>query len=233
MIGRINSLQSLGAVDGPGLRYVIFMQGCPLRCSYCHNPETWDYDGGTEYEAKELFDKIVRYKSYFGKKGGVTVTGGEPLLQPKFIKELFMLLKEENINTCIDTSGVCNINELDDLLDYTDLVLLDVKFLTDEEYIKYTGSSIKPVLKFLDLLHEKGIKAWIRHVVAPTINDDEGKIIELKNLCAKYDNIEKIELLPFRKLCLEKYENLNMKFPFENIDELSVERLKQLNDIMN
>lgn len=234
MIGRIQSFQSLGTVDGPGVRNVIFLQGCPLRCVYCHNPETWDITSGYEYEACDIFEKILKYRPYT-KNGGVTVTGGEPLLQIDFIIDLFKLLKNEGIHTAIDTSGFYYEKDrvkLDELLKYTDLIICDLKFTTEEEYKKYTGYSMCKVLEFLDIVNDSDTQVYIRQVVVPNINDTETNIIKLKEICNRYDNIEKIELLPFRKLCLEKYEQLNMEFKLKDTDEMSMYRLLELDEIL-
>lgn len=232
MKGRINSFQSLGTVDGPGVRYVVFMQGCHLRCIYCHNPETWNVGGADEYESDEVVEKILKYKSYI-KNGGVTVTGGEPLLQIDFVTELFRKLKEQNIHTAIDTSGFSNLEKCKDLFQYTDLVICDVKFTSDEEYRKYTGRGIDEVLNFLDIANEMNIPVHVREVIVPNINDTEENIYKLKDLLSKYDNIEKIDLLPFRKLCLEKYEEMNLEFKLKDTDEMSHEKIKELQKILD
>ncbi len=231
MVGKIQSFQSLGTVDGPGVRYVVFMQGCHLRCIYCHNPETWDMAGGTEYTATEVFNQILRYKNYI-KNGGVTVTGGEPLLQIDFVTELFKLLKSEGIHTAIDTSGFSNIDKCDQLFKYTDLVICDVKFTTDEDYIKYTGRGIFEVLTFLDKTLEFNIPLHIREVIVPNINDSEEYILSLKNLLRKYTNIEKVDLLPFRKLCLEKYEDLGLTFKLKDTAEMSKSITSELEKLL-
>lgn len=232
MLGKINSFQSLGAVDGPGIRYVVFTQGCPLRCSYCHNPETWDYDKGEQYEVDEIVQNILKYKSYFAKNGGVTVTGGEPLMQPDFLIELFKKLKEQGIHTCLDTSGICDIEKAKEVLKYTDLVLVDLKFTSEQDYVNYTGGSFKKVIEFTQLTEELDIPIWIRHVVVPTINDDDKSINEFLDIAKKFKNVEKIEILPFRKLCLEKYERLNLEFPFKDIEQLSVQRTEEIESMV-
>lgn len=230
MKGKIHSFQSLGTVDGPGIRYVVFMQGCHLRCVYCHNPDTWDINNSNEYTALEVFEKILKYKSYI-KNGGVTVTGGEPLLQIDFVIELFKLLKNEGIHTALDTSGFSNLAKCDELLSYTDLVICDVKFNTDENYKKYTGRGISEVLDFLDLTKSLNIPVHIRQVIVPNINDTTENVKELKAILSNYPNIVKVEFLPFRKLCLEKYEQMNLDFKLKDTDEMSIERTKELLDI--
>lgn len=220
MVGRISSFQTLGTLDGPGVRFVIFMQGCPLRCVYCHNPETWDIKGGDEYSAQEVFEKIIKYKSYI-KNGGVTVSGGEPLLQIDFITELFKLLKNVGIHTAIDTSGIGigDNKKIEELFKYTDLAICDLKFTNKEDYIKYTGGKLVDVQKFLDLTLENNIPIYIRQVIVPGLNDSQESINRLKEIVSKYTNMIKLELLPFRKLCLEKYENMGIDFPLANIEE--------------
>ncbi len=232
MKGRINSFQSLGTVDGPGVRYVVFMQGCHLRCIYCHNPETWDLNkGGDLYTTEEVLTRILKYKSYI-KNGGVTVTGGEPLLQIDFVIELFKLLKKENIHTAIDTSGFSNLDKCEELFKYTDLVICDVKFTNDEDYKNYTGRSINEVLNFLDLCQKHNVPVNVRQVIVPNINDNEESVLSLKQLLSKYDNIEKVDLLPFRKLCLEKYEQMGLEFKLKDTDEMSHEKIKVLEELL-
>ncbi len=231
MVGKIQSFQSLGTVDGPGVRYVVFMQGCHLRCIYCHNPETWSLDGGDEYTPDEVFEQIKRYKNYI-KKGGVTVTGGEPLLQSEFVTELFKLLKAEGIHTALDTSGFSNGADLTELFKYTDLIICDVKFTSNEDYKKYTGKGIDEVLAFLDKTSEYNIPVHVREVIVPGINDNENYIKSLKELLSKYSNIEKIDLLPFRKLCLEKYEEMGIDFRLKDTEEMSKIRTTELESLL-
>ena len=226
--GKIHSFQSLGTVDGPGVRSVIFMQGCPLRCVCCHNPDTWDFSGGKEMTVGELVDKVLRYKSYYGDLGGVTVSGGEPLLQADFVRELFQRLKQERIGTCLDTSGIILDENVKKLLDHTDIVLLDYKYTNEEDYIKYTKSQMAKPHAFLEYLNEKRINTWLRHVVIPTLNDfDESfeKLAEIKN---EFSCVSKVELLPFRKLCLEKYQALNIDFPLADVPEPSQDHIDSI-----
>lgn len=228
MKGRIHSFQSLGTVDGPGIRNVVFMQGCPLRCACCHNPDTWDFNGGEEIEGDKLIEKIFRFRSYFGSDGGVTVSGGEPLCQAEFLTELFSGLKNAGINTALDTSGCIYNEQVEKLLKYTDLVLLDYKYAHGEDYLRYTKCDIKKVDLFLSELEKKNIPVWIRRVIIPGLNDDESSMLQLKSLREKYTCIKKIELLPFRKLCIEKYQSLGISFPFEDIPEASKEETEKL-----
>ncbi len=232
MIGKIHSIQSLAASDGPGLRFAVFMQGCPLRCGCCHNPDTWDFDGGKEYTAEEIVKKAVRYKDYFGSKGGITVSGGEPLMQAEFVKELFSLCHEEGINTCLDTSG-CIMNEnVKALLSVTDRVLLDIKYTDSELYRKHVGCEMEKALDFLGYLNEQKIPVTLRQVIIPTLNDNEDNIKKLKEIAKKHECVDKTELLPFRKLCQIKYDNLGIKFPFEDIPEPSKELMNELEKLI-
>ena len=231
--GRIHSFQSLGTADGPGVRTVVFMQGCPLRCACCHNPDTWDFNGGTEATTEEIFGKIKRFKNYFGKDGGVTVSGGEPLMQPEFIIELFKLCKANGISTAIDTSGCVLNDKTKELLALTDTVLLDYKYITDELYKNYVGVEKAKTDKFLEYLNSINKKTWIRQVIIKDLNNDKNSVLKLKDLKEKYSCIEKIELLPFRKLCIEKYKNLNIPFPLADTDETTKAEIEELNKLIN
>lgn len=231
MTGRIHSFQSLGTVDGPGVRCVVFMQGCPLRCVCCHNPDTWDLSGGEVVEADELVKKIVRFKSYI-KNGGVTVSGGEPLMQAEFVTELFRKLKTLGIHTALDTSGCVWNGSIDELLKYTDLVLLDYKYADADSYLKYTKCRQSSVDTFLEKLEKRNIPTWIRRVIIPNLNDDEASMLQLKSLAEKYSCIEKTELLPFRKLCMEKYNSMGIPFPLADTPEPTAENMEKLNMIL-
>lgn len=229
--GRIHSFQSLGTVDGPGVRFVVFFQGCPLRCKCCHNPDTWDVSGGDIYTADEVLRKVLRYKDYFGADGGITLSGGEPLLQSEFAFEIFRLCRENGINTCLDTSGCMLTEDVKKLLSQTDRVLLDFKFTTDREYRENTGCSIKSTEEFLVYLNENGIPVTLRQVIIPTVNDNEENILKLRNIIKKYPVIDKTELLPFRKICSSKYENMKIEFPFGSLpeaDAVTIERLYKI-----
>lgn len=228
MTGFIHSFQSLGAADGPGIRFVIFMQGCNLRCGCCHNPDTWECGKGNEFSSKEVFEKVKRYKEYFGKDGGVTVSGGEPLLQADFVSELFMLCKADGINTCLDTSGSIINDDVLLLLDECDRVLLDIKYTDEESYKKYVGCSISKPLEFLDILQKKGIPTWLRQVIIPTLTDNEENIVKLREIAGSHSCVEKVELLPFRKICKSKYDNMGIEFPFEKYNTPDKETIDRL-----
>jgi len=320
-IGYVHSLQSMGAVDGPGIRFCVFLQGCPLRCMYCHNPDTWlvevSENGvetgsvltskvakrrlGTPYTAEELVNKILRYKTYFANGGGVTVSGGEPLMQAEFVTELFTLLHENGVHTCLDTSGNFpeDISELtpipvehddaatgaanletdvlkevvfsdthpdtkaidaskgigtsntfvdtkvikirknstahekyDRLLDVTDLVICDIKFTTEKDYRECTGGSLKKVQYFLDMVTKHSVPLWIRHVVVPGYTDSEEEVGAMAEIARSYPTLEKIELLPFHKLCIPKYEALGIPFRCADIPECSRETIEKLNPLV-
>lgn len=227
--GKIHSFQSLGTVDGPGVRFVVFLQGCNLRCGCCHNPDTWDLLGGTEYTPEQVIERVVRYREYFGKNGGITVSGGEPLLQAEFVYELFKLCRKNGINTCLDTSGSILNDEVKKMLTEVDRVLLDIKYTDDEQYKNFVGCSISAPFEFIDYLNEQKIPVTLRQVIIPTLNADENNVKKLKNIADKYTVVDKIELLPFRKICQTKYDNLNLKFRFENIPEPTPDTMNKLN----
>lgn len=231
--GIIHSVQSLGTVDGPGVRFVAFLSGCPLRCKCCHNPDTWDLTVGTEYAPEELVEKAFRYREYFGNDGGITISGGEPLCQARFCKEVFRLCKEKGINTCLDTSGVYMTDEVKELLEYTDRVLLDIKYTNEEQYKENVGCSIAPPLRFLSYLNEKNIPVTLRQVIIPTINDTAENIFALKSIVRENPCIDKTELLPFRKICQTKYDNMGIVFPFGHLPEPTVQKMAELSSILN
>lgn len=228
MKGYVSSIQSLGTLDGPGLRYVVFLQGCNLRCGCCHNPETWDLGKGKEIDSLELVNKALRYKEYFKDNGGITLSGGEPLLQVEFSKDVFKKAKEVNINTCLDTSGSILNDKVKELLEYTDRVLLDIKYTNNEDYLKYVGCDLDQVLKFLEYLEEKNIQTTLRQVIIPTLNDNFENINKLNEIINKYQCIDKVELLPFKKICQTKYDNLNIEFKFKKFDETSNDLIEKL-----
>lgn len=215
--GRIHSVESMGLVDGPGIRVVVFMQGCALRCLYCHNPDTWDGNTGEELTADELVSKISRFKNYFKSSGGgVTFSGGDPLRQPEFLLEALKLCKNEGIHTCLDTSGV-GLGNYDEILKYTDLVLYDVKHLTEEGYKDITGLPIDETKKFMKACQDAGTKLWIRQVVVPGKTDSMEYMMKLKEYVGSLKNVEKVELLPYHLLGVNKYEGLGLKYRLEGV----------------
>jgi pyruvate formate lyase activating enzyme len=230
--GIVHSLESFGSVDGPGVRFVVFMQGCPLRCHCCHNPDTWDINLGQDYTPEQVLNKIVRFKEYFGENGGVTISGGEPLIQAKFCSELFKLCHKNGINTCLDTSGSVMNDAVIKLLSETDRVLLDIKYVSDEAYRRYVGCSIEKPLAFLEYLNKQNIDTTLRQVNIPTLNDSEEDISALKDIAKRYSCVSKIELLPFRKICQTKYDNMGIPFPLSHIPTPTKEEMAELNAIL-
>lgn len=226
IFGNVHSIESFGTVDGPGIRLVVFLQGCPMRCLYCHNPDTWSYEENKKIFVSEILDKYDRVKEFL-KNGGITVTGGEPLSQIDFVTELFKQAKQKNIHTALDTSGVIfnrnNLGQFDRLLKYTDLVLLDIKHINDEEHKKLTGFSNKNILDFAIYLSEKNIPIWVRHVVVPTITDDEKYLKELGVFLSNIKSLKALDILPYHNMAISKYENLNIDYPLKNISPLTKE----------
>lgn len=232
-IGRIHSIETCGTVDGPGIRFVTFLQGCPLRCQYCHNPDTWDATKGKEYTAKDLVAEIVKYKSYMRySNGGVTFTGGEPLLQADFVKECFALCKENGISTALDTSGFIFHDKAKEVLELTDIVLLDIKNFDPDVFKKVTNVSISNTLSFLDYLREKNIKTWVRYVLVPGLTDNIDSITALAEYLKDYKNVERIELLPFHKMGEYKWEEMNLKYTLTNTEEPTKELVAQVSTIL-
>lgn len=232
MKGKISSFETLGTLDGPGIRFVVFFQGCKLRCKYCHNPETWNINNPSILiSPQELVEKVEKYKNYFGETGGITFSGGEPLLQPEFLLECLKLCKQKNIHTCLDTAGV-GFGDYDEILNYVDLVILDIKAVDESEYLELTGQDVKFFNNFLKTLKQKKSKLWIRQVIVPTINDDEKHILQLKDFVSSLDNVEKIELLPYKTIGVHKYRTLNIPYRLEDVPELSQNKLDYLNSIL-
>ena len=219
MIGKIHSVESFGTVDGPGIRFVVFMQGCTLKCKYCHNRDTWDTHSGTEISVQELVKQILNYKTYIDNSGGgVTVSGGEPLLQAEFVTELFKTLKSIGIHTALDTAGSIPIsNQIKDLLKYTDLVLLDIKHIDNEKCINLTGFSNKNNLEFAKYLSNLKIPVWIRQVLVPGYTDDKFDLQKLKKFLDTLENVEKIELLPYHDLGKFKWKEIGETYELENV----------------
>lgn len=225
---KVHSFQSLGAVDGPGIRFVVFMQGCPYSCPYCHNPDTRPFSGGTEYTVSEIVEKAKRYKTYFGEKGGVTVSGGEPLMQAEFVADLFEELHRNGITTAVDTAGVRVTDAVRRVLRSTDTVLCDIKFPTDELYKKHIGTGIDTVLEFIEECNKTQADVVIRHVVVPDMTDSDENIRQIAALAKKAKRLKKIELLPFRKLCETKYSELGLEFPLADTRECDAETIERL-----
>lgn len=231
MIGRIHSFESFGTVDGPGIRFVVFLQGCPLRCQYCHNPDTWEA-GGKEYTVEEVVAQALRYKNYFGDKGGVTVTGGEPLVQIDFVTELFKALKAKGIHTCVDTSGITfnpesetSVDKHKKLLGVTDLVLLDIKHIDDEACKKLTGQGNAHTLAFAKFLSDNGTPIWIRQVLVPGLTDGEESLARTRAFIDELKTVQKVEVLPYHTMGAVKYEKLGLEYPLQGVAAPSKEKV--------
>lgn len=223
VLGKIHSIETCGTVDGPGIRFVVFFQGCPMRCLYCHNPDSWNFSSENLYSVEEILEQYEGVKEFC--KGGITVTGGEPLVQIDFLTELFRQAKGKNIHTALDTSGILfdknNTNKIDELLKYTDLVLLDIKHIDNEEHIKLTKHSNKNVLEFAQYLSENNIPVWIRHVVVPEITYKEEYLTQLGEFLACLKNIKALDVLPYHDMAKSKYKELGLDYQLENIPQLT------------
>lgn len=230
--GYIHSLESFGSVDGPGVRFVIFTSGCAMRCQFCHNPDTWNMQSGTPYTADELIQKALKYRAYWGSKGGITVSGGEPLLQIDFLTELFKKAKEEGIHTTLDTSGnpftreEPFFNKFRELMQYTDLILLDIKHIDEKQHEILTGQSNTNILELAGYLSEIKKPVWIRHVLVPERNDEDEYLDRLHDFISGLENVERVEVLPYHTLGTYKWKELGLKYPLEGIDPPTKERIK-------
>lgn len=229
MVGFVHSTESFGTVDGPGIRFVVFLQGCPLRCLYCHNPDTWERDKGTEKTADELLEEYNKNRDFY-KRGGITVTGGEPLLQIDFVTELFRKAKQQGIHTCLDTSGAVfnkNSDELiqkfNELIKYTDLVMLDIKHIDPEKHKTITGASNKSVLDFAEYLSDNNVPLWVRHVVIRDYTDDKEDLKRLGRYLAHLSNLKALDVLPYHTMGVSKYEELGISYPLNGVSALSVQ----------
>lgn len=219
-LGRIHSIETCGTVDGPGIRFVVFMQGCPLRCQYCHNPDTWEFAGGDEMTVEALMAEVIKYKSYMRfSGGGITITGGEPLMQIDFVKALIDACKAEGIHTAIDTSGYVFSDKAKQVIEAVDLVLLDIKHSDPDQYKVITGAKLQPTLDFLKYLGDVSKPVWVRYVLVPGLSDQPEAIEHLAELLSMYDNIDKIELLPFHKMGEYKWESLGFDYQLKDVDE--------------
>jgi len=231
MKGRIHSLESFGTVDGPGVRFVVFVQGCPMRCAYCHNPDTWEMNAGTEMEPAYIIEQYERNISFY-KGGGITVTGGEPLMQVDFLIELFTLAKEKNIHTCIDSSGIAYkktstpewLAKLDHLMTLTDLVMLDIKHIDPEKHKELTSQPNDGILAFLAYLDEKKVDVWLRHVVVPTITDDDKYLFELGYFIGQFSNIKALDVLPYHTMGEAKYKKLGIEYKLKGIPAMDKDK---------
>lgn len=229
ILGNIHSIETCGTVDGPGVRFVVFVQGCPLRCQYCHNPDTWDLSENKKMSVAQILKKYEGVKEFC--KGGLTITGGEPLLQIDFVTELFKQAKKQNIHTAIDTSGITfnpeNTDKIDRLMKYTDLVLLDIKHVDDKEHKKLTGHSNQRILEFAKYLSDNNKDMWIRHVVVPELTYNEKYLRALGSQLRNYTNIKALDVLPYHDMAVSKYENLGYKYPLEGVRALTKDEALQ------
>lgn len=237
-IGKVHSLESFGLVDGPGVRFVVFLQGCHMRCKYCHNPETWSTEVGEEWTPQDLFNKVIRYKNYWGKDGGITVSGGEPLLQIDFLIEFFKLAKEKGVHTTVDTSGnpftleEPFISKFNELMEVTDLFMLDIKEIDDEKHKVLTKWTNSNILQMAQYLSDHGKDMWIRHVLVPDLTDDEEGLKELNTFIKSLKTVTRVEILPYHTLGKFKWEKLGIDYPLEGVRTPDAEEVKAAEDIL-
>lgn len=236
--GRIHSVESFGSADGPGVRYIVFLKGCNMRCQYCHNPDTWAKDGGELMTPEEVLKKAFRYKTYWKEKGGITVSGGEALLQIDFVTELFRLAKEKGVNTCLDTSGnPFSLEEpfkskFDELMKYTDLFMLDIKHMDDAAHRKLTGQTNQNILEMAAYLSDHGKAMWIRHVLVPGITTDEDELHRLRSFLDTLKTVERVEVLPYHTLGVFKWKELGIPYQLEGVDPPTKEQIDRAKEIL-
>ena len=240
VIGKVNSVESFGSADGPGIRYVVFLQGCKMRCKYCHNPETWALEGGEEYTAKDLLAKAMRYKNYWGKNGGITVSGGEALLQLDFVTEFFRLAKEKGVHTALDTSGNPfsmepeYLEKFDELMKYTDLFIVDIKEMDEEKHLELTAKPNNNILDMIEYLSNHNKHMWIRHVLVPGLTDDEDGLIALRKFLdgLNQDMVDRVQVLPYHTLGMIKWDNLGIPYALEGVRVPSEEQINRAREIL-
>ena len=236
--GRIHSVESFGSADGPGVRYIVFLKGCNMRCQYCHNPDTWAKDGGELMTPEEVLKKAFRYKTYWKEKGGITVSGGEALLQIDFVTELFRLAKEKGVNTCLDTSGnPFSLEEpfkskFDELMKYTDLFMLDIKHMDDAAHRKLSGQTNQNILEMAAYLSDHGKAMWIRHVLVPGITTDEDELHRLRSFLDTLKTLERVEVLPYHTLGVFKWKELGIPYQLEGVDPPTKEQIDRAKEIL-
>ena len=236
--GFVHSTETFGLVDGPGVRFIVFLQGCPMRCRYCHNPDTWAVHTGKSFEAEELLTKALRYRSYWKEAGGITVSGGEPMMQVDFVATLLKGAKAEGVNTAMDTSGIVftrtepAFSKIEEMLSYVDLVLLDLKHIDDEAHKDLTGHSNAAVLDFARYLSEIGKPVWIRHVLVPGINDDDASLTKLDEFISSLSNVQRVEVLPYHTLGVAKWDKLGIPYTLEGVKTPDAESIARANEIL-
>ncbi len=230
--GKLHSFESCGTVDGPGIRFIVFAQGCPLRCKYCHNPDTWKLkDAKYERTTEFVMNEIKKYKNFFLNGGGVTITGGEPLMQPDFVEELLKECRKEEIHTAIDTSGYVFNERIKEILELVDMILLDIKCMDEKEYKELTGVELEPTLKFAKYLEKIGKPVWLRHVLVPGITDRDEYLIKLADFIKDMKNVEKVEILPFHKMGEYKWKELGLKYQLDKVESPTKERIENAKKI--
>lgn len=233
LYGSVHSFETFGTVDGPGIRFVVFMQGCPLRCLYCHNRDTWDPSGGKQYTVDEIIDQVSKYMNYIkASGGGITVTGGEPVLQADFVAELFKRCREIGVHTALDTSGFADIGRVRELLSYTDLILLDIKHAVEEKHRTITGVGNEKIRNFARYAAQNGIPIWIRYVLVPGYTDGEEDLRPAAEFIRQLDTVEKIEVLPYHSMGAFKWEKLGQKYPLEGVESPTEEQVKRAKEIL-
>lgn len=237
-IGYLHSLETFGSVDGPGIRFVLFLQGCRLRCQFCHNPDSWRLHAGEKITAEEMIEKARKYRAYWGEKGGITASGGEPLLQMDFLLDFFALAKEEKMHTCIDTAGQPFSREepffgkFNRLMHLTDLLLLDIKHMDEEGHRRLTGASNQNILDMAQYLSETGKPVWIRHVLVPERNDSDEYLLQLRDFVRSLHNVRRFEVLPYHTMGKYKWEELHIPYPLTGIDPPKKERIAYVNRLL-
>lgn len=231
MLGYIHSFETFGTKDGPGIRFVLFMQGCPLRCLFCHNPDTWGMnDKKYELTPEAVFTEITKVKPFI-RSGGVTISGGEPLLQPEFINELFQLCKKDGIHTAIDTSGYILNDKVKEVLNKTDLVLLDIKHINPDKYKELTSRPLEPTLRFMEYLSDVNKPVWLRYVLIPGFTDDEADLHNWAMYVSQFGNVERVDILPFHQMGLHKWEEIGADYKLKDIKTPSQQEIKKVDEI--
>ncbi len=237
-IGYVHSLESFGSVDGPGVRFVVFLQGCALRCKYCHNPETWAAEGGEEWTAPQLFQRVYRYRNYWGKKGGITVSGGEPLRQMEFLTEFFTLARKKGVHTALDTAGqpfredADYLAAFDKLMDVTSLVILDLKEIDPEKHRQLTGKDNANILAMAKHISDRGIPLWIRHVLVPGLTDDEEGLRRTADFISSLKTVQRVEVLPYHTLGLFKWQKLGIPYPLPDAVPPTAEQVRRAEELL-